>query len=356
MKFLYILFFTPVFLYSQEETITRDTILLNDIEITKNKKLKASLQYDELSDIPNMGGYSYGMAVDNGNLYLMNGDVSESGFNGFGNQVYIYDIKKNNWKISNKKGSEVTDNYIAAHEGMLYSFGGRKRGNNRYREYLNDKIDVYNIDKDTMTLVNNMPHQAVNFAGVKLNDKLLFFGGSTSINNINQKIYTDKIHLLNMSTGLWYELDSMPDAKETTGVIVDNKVYLIGGFKSKPLKVVESYNLNDGKWKEEFNLPKAMEKPSLAVKDKIIYIYQNGIFYTYDTITKILREYIINNIFSTKSQIFIHEDNLYILGGLNERTGGTGEMVYKSSLTSNAFYRIKLKEFNRTRVKKEVKF
>ena len=209
---------------------------------------------------------------------------------------------------------------------------------------MNNKIDVYDVKNDTLIIDNVMAHQAVNFASVKVDNKVLFFGGSTKKYNNGTKFFTNKVSMYNLSTGLWYEMDPMPDAKEAPAILVDNKIYLIGGNKNHLLKSIDSFNLNDGKWTKEFELPIAMSRPSLAKKEHLIYIYENGIFYTFDTQEKVLKEYAINNIFAFNGEIFIYNDFMYILGGIVDNKDLSSEM-----------YRFSLSEFNNTKVKRELK-
>lgn len=298
--------------------------------------------------MPESGVYSFGITIENDKLYVMSGDVSNIGmrteYKGFSNKIYIYDLERDFWKTSKTKSSTIANNSIISHNDLLYSFGGRRFGNNRTRELLNNKIDVYDIKNDTMIIDDVMAHQAVNFATVKVDDKILFFGGSTRKYHNESKFFTNKVSMYNLSTGYWYEMDPMPEAKEAPGILVDNKVYLIGGNKNHSLKSIDSFNLNDGKWTKEFELPIAMSRPSLAQKEHIIYIYENGVFYTYNTYDKVLKEYSINNIFALNGKIFIYKDFIYILGGIAD-----------SSSLSNQMYRFSLSEFNNTKVRRELK-
>lgn len=298
--------------------------------------------------MPDFGVYSFGTAIEDGKLYIMSGDVSNTGlrteYKGFSDKIYVYDLEKDFWRTLKTKTSTIASNSIISHNGSLYNFGGRRFGNNRNRELLNNKIDVYDIKKDTVIVDNVMMHQAVNSAVVKVDDKILFFGGSTKKYHNNTKFLTNKVSMYNLTTGYWYEMDPMPTAKETQGILVDNKIYLIGGNINKPLDTVETYNLQDGKFTTEFKLPIPMTKPSLAKKDHIIYIYTNGVFYTYDTYNKTLKEYTINNISSHNGQIFIYNDFMYLLGGSIGIDTPTDEM-----------YKFSLSEFNNTKVKRELK-
>lgn len=337
-----------IFFFGLINCFAQEKIELEEIKIDANKKLKNSVQYKELKKMPELGVYSFGFAIEEDMLYVMSGDVSNVGtrteYKGFSDKIYVYNFNTDYWRTLNLKSSTVANNTIINHEGKLYSFGGRKVGNNRTRELLNNKIDIYDIKNDTMLLDDVMAHQAVNAAIVKVDDKVLFFGGSTKKYNNNRKFYTNKVSMYNLSNGYWYELDPMPEAKESPGILVDGKIYLIGGDKNQPLKDIESFDLTSGKWTKEFELPIAMSKPSIAKKEHIIYIYENGVFYTFDTYNKILKEYTINNILSDNSQIFIHDDHLYILGG-----------IVDNSNSVNRMYRLNLKEFNNTKVKRELR-
>ena len=344
-KFIYVIslsVFGIINSYAQEK------IELEEVKIQANRKLNNSVKYEKLNKMPDFGVYSFGTAIEDGKLYIMSGDVSNTGlrteYKGFSDKIYVYDLEKDFWRTLKTKTSTIASNSIISHNGSLYNFGGRRFGNNRNRELLNNKIDVYDIKKDTVIVDNVMMHQAVNSAVVKVDDKILFFGGSTKKYHNNTKFLTNKVSMYNLTTGYWYEMDPMPTAKETQGILVDNKIYLIGGNINKPLDTVETYNLQDGKFTTELKLPIPMTKPSLAKKDHIIYIYTNGVFYTYDTYNKTLKEYTINNISSHNGQIFIYNDFMYLLGGSIGIDTPTDEM-----------YKFSLSEFNNTKVKRELK-
>ena len=341
ISFLFIFFL-------QTKSFAQEKIELEEVQINAKTKLNNSVQYEKLKNMPEIGVYSFGVIVENNKLYVMSGDVSNVGvrteYKGFSNKIYIYDLERDFWKTSKTKSSTIANNSIISHNGLLYSFGGRRFGNNKDRELLNNKIDVYDVKNDTLIIDNVMAHQAVNFASVKVDNKVLFFGGSTKKYNNGTKFFTNKVSMYNLSTGLWYEMDPMPDAKEAPAILVDNKIYLIGGNKNHLLKSIDSFNLNDGKWTKEFELPIAMSRPSLAKKEHLIYIYENGIFYTFDTQEKVLKEYAINNIFAFNGEIFIYNDFMYILGGIVDNKDLSSEM-----------YRFSLSEFNNTKVKRELK-
>jgi hypothetical protein len=165
-------------------------------------------------------------------------------------------------------------------------------------------------------------------------------GGSTSKNKKGKKAYTDASHIYNINSGNWYELPKMTTAKETQGVIINNIIYLIGGYNGKELNTIESYDLKTGEWKTEGTLFYDMERPALAVHEEIMYIFNNGRLLTYDTKTNILEAFKIDiNIRNPK--MHYHQNKLYIVGGYLQNE--------YSKKASSSLYVIDLDEFYNTK-------
>jgi len=174
-------------------------------------------------------------------------------------------------------------------------------------------------------------------------------GGSTKLKANEEKEYSDKVHLLNLKTGYWYELNNMPVAKETKGVLINNTIYLVGGFNLKPLSEIETYNLETGEWKVEGQLFKGVERPGLAYNDNIIYIFEEGRIQTYNIVTRELNMYSID-LFQKSSELFYANNKLYIVGGFVERESSNttveGSAGNETSITpSLELYSIDLNEF-----------
>ena len=135
----------------------------------------------------------------------------------------------------------------------------------------------------------------------------------------------------------------MPVAKETQGVLINDKIYLIGGFNKKALNSIETYNLTTGIWKKEGELFEAMSKLAVTSNGDTIYFFDDGNIYTYNVITKELNKYLID--LSLKSaKLCFNNNTLYILGGFKE--------TKYSIFPSNGLFSIDLKEFNTTKVNK----
>ena len=147
--------------------------------------------------------------------------------------------------------------------------------------------------------------------------------------------------ICNLKTGYWYKLGEMPNPRETKGILVRDKIYLIGGLKGIPLTTIESFDLMTGEWKQEGELFSASERPGLAHYGDIIFIYDNGKLSTYNTRSGILNEYQIK-LNLKYAELFYKDGKLYILGGYTED-------LY-SNEPSKGLYSIDIKEFYNTRI------
>jgi hypothetical protein len=353
-----------------------DVNKLNEIKISKKRNLKSSISFKKLSPMK-VGLHNFGSFLNNGKIYVLGGDVSfyEDGlrkimdespdmsfnellakgirnsnyFKGYSNKFLIYDIKRNTWTKSKLKLRKRAYNNSNFYNNKIYVLGGKNlaRHGRYFNEYLDDKIEVIDLEKETVTIDNTNPHQAVNFASFTYKDNIIVVGGSIKLKKNGVKEFSNKVHLYNIKTGLWYNLATMPVAKEVNGVLMDNTIYLFGGFNNKTLSSMETYNIKTGKWKKEGELFKGMERPAITHNEEFIYIYDDGKIYTYNIKTKELNEYYIN-LNEKAAHLYYYNNKLYILGGF--------KYTNYSKVRSDNLFSIDLNEFNLTKVIKTKTF
>ncbi len=341
--------------------------VLDQVTLNPKKKLNRRLSFTELSKMP-LGIYDFGSCMVNNKIYVLGGNSSyidgtpkallESSidfedfirrmmrqpngtFNKYNNKLIIYDIDKNQWETSSLKFRKRAYHNVLAINNDLYNFGGKRLSLNGIKEYLDDKIEVLSIEENAIKIDDTNPHQAVNFASVNYKENIIVFGGSVKEKDNKKKIYTKDVHMLNTTTGLWYKLKDMTLDKEVNGVLIEDTVYLVGGFRTKALKQIESYNLKTGKWKTEGDLFFGISRPALAPYQDTIYIFDNGSIIVYDIKTKVLNEYLIN-LPLRSSNMYYYNDQLIIIGGYLEDNF--------SIIPSKKTYSINLNEFKKTRV------
>nr|WP_255513278.1 kelch repeat-containing protein [Lutibacter sp. Hel_I_33_5] len=185
------------------------------------------------------------------------------------------------------------------------------------------------------------PHQAVNFNSFVYKNHLIIVGGSVKINKKGKKVFTDKIHLFNLQSGAWHEIGKMPNPRETSGILADDKIFLVGGYKNKPVSFIESWDLTNNEWKLEGDLFTAFKKPAITSHKKNIYIYDYGKLLIYNTLEKSLKEYKIG-LHLKEANIHFYKNSLYIIGGYIVKHYGTEP--------ATGVYKIKLTEFAKTKV------
>lgn len=350
---------------------------LEKVSVTSKKKLKSKIHFNKLTSLK-VGIHSFGSILIGDKLYVIGGNKSlirdevkrelsidrladpqrslvdivnsakpNLSWESYSGKLFIYDIKSDIWNESNSEFRKRAYNSIQFYNNKIYVFGGKRLSTNRLFEYLDDKIEIFDLNDNSILIDNVNPHQAVNFASVLKDESLIVLGGSTKLNKKGIKEFSNKIHLYDFKSGYWYELANMPTPKEAKGVLVNDKIYLIGGFNKNASDEVESFDLKIGKWKMEGRLFTAMRRPALAYNDNIIYIFENGRILTYSVKTKELNEYLIGlNLKS--SELFYANNKLYLLGGYRED---------EFSITpSPDFFSIDLNEFEKTRIKNSKRF
>lgn len=352
------------FIVSLEENIEN----LSEVIIAGDHKLQSKLSYTKLTSSKHLI-FSFGSILQDGKIYISGGDaypeinhlekaraekadmdmvkfLSEAQYTSakrhYKQDLCIYDIKTDTWEISKLKLQNRAYHNIHFYKNSIYILGGKKMFVNKISswEYLQDKIEVLDLEKQTIKIDNTNPHQAADFASCTYKDNIVVMGGSVKATEAGVKEFTDKVHLYNISSGYWYELAHMPTAKETTGVLVDDKIYLIGGNNGKPISQIESFDLVTEKWQTEGELFSPLERPAITYHDNIIYFFEDQKMYVYNLKTKQLKEYEIE-LPMKYSAMHYYNNKLYILGGRIDNSF--------SKLPSSKVFSIDINEFEITK-------
>ena len=339
---------------------------LVSVTISEKKPLKTKITFTKLAPLKHALS-SFGSVLKDNKIYVIGGDASfatdawkklnyekidptmedylrELSFQ-FSGQAYkgnllVYDIKANLWETSKLKFRKRAYHNLNEHNGKIYVLGGKRVSANGVFEYLDDKIEVFDIKNQTITIDNTNPHQASEFASFRHSNNIIIMGGSIKMNGNGVKEYSNKVHSYDINSGYWYELAEMPTAKETNGVLIQDKIYLIGGDNSKPLSTMESFDLLTEKWNTEGELFYGISNPAIAQNDGIIYFFENEKIYSYDTNIKQLKEYLIN-LPMKGSELYFSDNKLYLIGGYIEN--------YYSKFPSANLFSIDINEFENTK-------
>jgi hypothetical protein len=348
--------------------LTEDDQQLHEVTVVSEKQsLQPEIRYKQLRSLKE-GLYSVGSVLIGGKICVIGGDASSGedqilkaldvygddfmshlnrsiSWQEFSGNLYIYDLQTDSWTTSSLKFDKRAYHGMHYFKGKIYVFGGKSLSRDGRSEYLDNKIEVYDIKHNSILVDYANPHQAINFASFMYDDNLIVMGGSTKLKADGEKEYSNKVHICNLKTGYWYELEDMPTGKETKGVLIANTIYLTGGFQSKPLKEIETYNVATGKWNiESRKLLYEVDRPGVTTNGNLIYIFEDGKIQIYNIETKELNVYLID-LALKYSELFYSNNKLYILGGFNQDE-------FSIEPSSN-LYSIDLNEFKRTETHNE---
>ena len=345
---------------------------IGEVKVSSKRLLNDFIPYRKLPPLP-FEVYSFGSVLADGKIYIIAGDESyredpeikalelmnlkqqasivdfkqNFTWEHFTGKLQCYDIEKNVWTTPDIEFIPRAYHSCCYCNGKIYVLGGKTISTNRYFEYLENKIEVFDVEKQTITIDETNPHQAINFQLFDYKNSIIVMGGSVKLQSNGFKKYTNKAHLYDLSSGYWYELTDMPTAKETKGVRIGNTIYLIGGENEIALDEIDCYNLTTGIWQTEGTLFEGIRKPALTTLNKMIYIYNNDKILTYNTETKVLNEYNIKlNLHN--AELFYYSGKLYIVGGSVKEN-------FSESATKN-MYCIDLSEFRKTKITHSRKF
>jgi len=353
-------------------SLVKDELKLENVALVWERKLKPRLHYKKLTPMKR-GLSSFGALLKDDKIYVIGGEStikidemkklmdyyekisfgelimrSKSSFNRqfYRGDLYIYDINLDTWEVTDKMFRKRAYHNLNNYDNKIYVLGGKNLSMGRKYEYLDDKIEIFDQDDKNIIIDDTNPHQAVDFASFTYKDKIILMGGSTKMKKNGKKEYTNKVHLHDLKSGLWYELASMPLAKETKGVLINDKVYLLGGFNKKPLTGIETFDLISGKWEREGDLFNGLSTPAIAHKNEMVYLYEDGKMVTYNIKTKELKQFLID-LDLKSSKLYYANNKLYILGGFRENN--------YSVVPSKSLYSIDLIEFETTNIHKSKK-
>ena len=340
---------------------------LQEVTITSSK-LKTNLSFKILAPLKS-AVFSFGSFLKDDKIYVSGGDAyievdfleknraekagyeitdylvdpySVSKKKYYEKHLSIYNIKTNIWEEFNLRLKPRGYHNLHYYNNSIYILGGKriKQNSKSSWEYLEDQIEVVDLENQTIKLDDTNPHQAVDFASFTYEDNIIIMGGSLKKAENEKKDFTNKVHLYNITSGNWYELANMPTAKETTGILVGSKIYLIGGDDGETISKIETFDLITEKWQTEGELFSGLERPSITYHDAIIYFFEDQKMYTYDIPTKQLNEYDID-IELKYSALHYNDNKLYLLGGRFDNS--------YSKTPSSKVFSIDLEEFKNTK-------
>lgn len=283
------------------------TLLLSFLLLSAYLYGQVDITLQDLSPMP-VGKAAISSATNGTDIYICNGynstDLNTT-------SVEKYNIATDTW-------STFTDATLPKRYGCseiygdnLYIFDGINSTS------INNKVEIVNLTTGTISYGADNPLPTRSSGSCLLGNKIYVFGGS-----FFDGTYSNKLYEYNIDTNSWTSLADMPEAKETRGKIVNNTLYVIGGYNGNASYRIDKYDFSTNTWSFEAYLPAKISAHATTVIDDKIWVvgdYTNLTFLGYyNTSTKnfiTLNNNMVGRRHSVAENI---NGKLYIVGGTQD--------------------------------------
>lgn len=282
-----------------------------------------TLHFKNLANM-SIGRGAVASVIVNDNIYVGNGYQDKGG-----DAKYIekYNITDNKWSIVNSTLLTKKFANSETYDNKIYIFNG----------WGNSHLEIVDLATSTITKGTVNRSYTGNAGSAIYNGKIYVFGGS-GLSGAKSTVFSDKFQYYDIASNTWNPLPDMPTARETKGKIVNDKLYVIGGFNGTPSRLINVYDLKTNLWINQYTMPSGIYGHSLAVSGTKIFIVggvNNQSFLAYfDTTTNTLHQLSSNMIPRRHATAEVYNNKLYIIGGST------------TSLTSSAIKSIQVADIN----------
>ncbi len=277
-----------------------------------NATSQTVLEFADVAQMPTARGAVTSVA-DAGNIYVGNGFTKDQ----YSGIVEKYNVADNSWSVltSSLIPRQYSSSAIIGEE--LFIFNGDVKD-----EKQNRKVEVVNLKTGEITFTTDNPHPAHAGGVVVWNDIIYSFGGK---NSAVEPMYSNRLYCFDHSSKRWIKLAPMAEAKEAKGVVVEGKIYVIGGNTGKPSYRIDMYNTETNTWTHLTDLPVGISANSLVAHGTKIYTLfdskNQSYIGCYDIPTNTFSVVKSNKMVARKDAgAQVLNDKLYIFGGSTDDT------------------------------------
>lgn len=288
--------------------------------ITSTLNAQQALTFHKIGQLP-LALSAFGYSQDDTKIFTIGGSTEQFEYT---SSLLSYNSAINLWlniPIADFTPSKFASAiYVEKYDG-LFVVGGIIP--NASRTILDDEIKVIQLDKFNYKPLGPLPYPAKNMGIAYWEDKIYFFGGSTSmvVDRMNQNerfTFSDKLCSYDLTNGVITILEQMPIPMETHGGIIDGILYTFGGFDGSSLKRVFAYDIAADQWKELEPLKNGISSYGITQHDQYFFIagdyYERNKLIVYDTQSK-KAHYFKTNIKGRHLGASVIKDKLHLYGG-----------------------------------------
>ncbi len=208
-----------------------------------------------LSDM-NVARYGSASATDGNYIYAICGGTFRN--SGRVTNIERYDPTNDTWTefVSGLMPRRYCSAEYVSSQNKIYILNGSST----------NIIEIIDIPSSGITDTPTNPYPVVYGGSATWNDKIFIFGGS------NPDGYSSRFYEFDVSTETWTRLPDMPEAKETSGEIVDSILYVLGGYNGSVSTRIDAYDIQDATWRHIGEMPIGISAHATAVSGKEIWL------------------------------------------------------------------------------------
>lgn len=269
--------------------------------------LSAHAQILQFKNLANMsaGRGAITSVIVNDNIYVSNGYHEKASDAKY---VEKYSITDNRWSILNSTLLPKRFANSETYNNKIYIFNG----------WGNSHLEIVDLATNTVTQ-GAVNHSYTGNSGSAIHNGRIYVFGGSGLNGAATTVFSNKFQYYDIASNTWNPLPNMPTAREAKGKIVNDKLYVIGGFNGTPSRLINVYDLKTNVWIDKYTMPVGISGHSLAVSGHKIFIaggFNNQSFLAYfDTTTNKLHQLSSNMIPRRHAAAEVYNNKLYIIGG-----------------------------------------
>lgn len=297
-------------------------MVVSSIGITAQEKLT-------FSPLMGMNNECYNMASTNNGKFIYKSGGAAYSFKGNVDVIESYNPADDMWTVIGKGLIARKDHnmeYVPS-ENKIYIFNGsftptvtfnpsrELYSSRKSKVKLTDVIEIIDLTLNKVSILESNPYPVTNAGSAVWNNKIYFFGGWNPMGN------SEKFYEYTPAKDDWKELPEMPEAKNTTGKIVDGVLYTFGGYDNsgKTIKTIHAYDFKTEKWSLVGELPVGVSSNAIASDGRNIWMLGSydifNIVMAFDTKTKTVTRFESNLEPRKNAAAEVVGNILYVFGG-----------------------------------------
>ena len=214
----------------------------------------------------------FGLAVNNGKLYVIGGTMSNDSLS---NKLQVYDPTVDKWEEAKAMPAPRTALVANFINGILYAIGGIDDAHN-----VLTTNQAYDPKSDTWTEKAPMPTARHHLTASVVDGKLYVIGGRLLGDGIDRPVDEalsnfDDNEMYDPVTNTWTKLLQMPTKRSgLASATVGNDIYVLGGQSVKgTFNTNEKYNTKNNTWTTEPPLPTPRLGLRAVADNNTIYVF-----------------------------------------------------------------------------------